>query len=169
MLIDSDPSFRLRIHAWWPDRNAGVEHIHHHRFGFTTTVVRGHYEMQIFQPATSGIEVIEYRQNASEDATHWYLDCAGIAHLRLLTTVKITEGAGYTLTADALHRVLVPRGTLCLTLFLAVIADADLSVDTRVFAPPDSDAPALTKSQPLTADDYRRRLDAITAELTGSG
>lgn len=168
-LIDMYPSYRLRLHAWWPNRRPGVEHIHHHRFGFATTVVRGHYEMQIYERATSGIQMTEYHQNSTAAAGEWYLNSAGVAYLRLLTTAKVTAGAGYTLTADALHRVVVPRDTLCLTLFLAVIASGDLSTDTRVYAPPESTAPKLTQGRALTPDDYRRLLDAITAELAGSG
>lgn len=168
MLIDTDPAFRLRLHAWWPDRMPGIEHVHHHRFNFATTLIRGDYEMQIFQRSATGIPMIEYSQSASPDEKEWYLNSAGTAHLRLLTTTEIPEGAGYTLSADALHRVLVPHDKLCLTLFLAVITNADLSTETRVFGLPESPAPALTVSKALTPDDYRRRLDAIAAELTGS-
>lgn len=170
MLLDTDPSFHLRLHAWWPDRKPRMEHVHDHRYEFATMVVSGHYEMQIFQRVTTGgTQMTEYRQHVRDDAGEWYLDAAGIAYLRLLATAKITTGAGYTLAHDALHRIMVPRDSFCLTLFLAVVANADLSVATRVFAPPESPAPALVKSQALTADDYRRRLDAIIAELAGSG
>lgn len=168
MLIDTEPSFNLRMHAWWRERPPSVEHVHHHRFSLATALVRGNYDMQVFQRVPSGIRVVQYRQNSSADATEWYLTPAGTVHLRLLTTAKIAEGVGYTLAADALHRVMVPPGSLCLTLFLAVTENANLSVDTRVFALPGSAAPALIKERKLTADDYRRRLDAITAELTDS-
>jgi len=167
-LIDMYPAFRLRIHAWWPNRRPGVEHIHHHRFDLATVIVRGHYEMEIYQRAPSGIQMIEYRQNSSAADQEWYLDSAGVAYLRLLAAAKMTTGAGYTMTADALHRVIVPEDTLCLTLFLAVLASADLSADTRVFAPLEGAAPTLSKSVPLTADNYRRLLDAISAELIRS-
>jgi endonuclease/exonuclease/phosphatase family metal-dependent hydrolase len=170
MLLDTDPSFRLRLHAWWPDSEPRVEHVHNHRFEFATSVVSGHYGMQIFQLVTTGGTLMtEYRQHASDDSGEWYLDRAGNAYLRLLATAKITPGAGYTLVQDALHRVMVPRDSFCLTLFLAIVANADLSVATRVFAPPGSPAPALVKSTALTADGYRRRLDGIIAELAGSG
>lgn len=169
MLIDTDASFRLRIHAWWPSRRPGAEHVHHHRFGLATTVLRGQYEMQIFQRAKSGLEMIEYRQYASTDSEEWYLHPAGIAHLRLLTTARVVAGGGYTLTPDALHRVIVPRDGVCLTLFLAVVANVDLSAETRVFASPESAVPALVNSPAFTADDYRRRLDAIIVELAGTG
>lgn len=171
MLIDTDPAFRLRLHAWWPDRSRSIEHVHHHRFNFATTLVRGEYEMQIFQRSAAGIqmiEMIEYRQSSSPDEKEWYLHSAGTTQLRLLTTTRVAEGAGYTLSADALHRVLVPHDKLCITLFLAVITDVDLSQETRVFGLPESPAPTLTMSTALTPDDYRRRLDAIAAELTGS-
>jgi endonuclease/exonuclease/phosphatase family metal-dependent hydrolase len=168
-LIDAESSWRLRLHAWWPSRVPGVEHVHHHRFSFSTFMVRGHYEMQIFQRAALGTEMIEYRQRSNAETREWYLGSAGVAHLQLLATVEINEGSGYSLDSHALHRVVVPRDALCLTLFLAIIADADLSSETRVFALPRETAPAIIKSQTLTEDDYRRRLDAIIAELVISG
>jgi endonuclease/exonuclease/phosphatase family metal-dependent hydrolase len=167
-LIDAEASWRLRLHAWWPSRIPGVEHVHHHRFNFSTIMVRGHYQMQTFQRASSGTEMIEYHQRSDTRAGEWYLASAGVAHLQLRAATEITEGVGYSLDADALHRVLVPPDTLCLTLFLAIIANADLSSETRVFALPNETAPAVIKSQTLSADDYRRRLDAIAVELTSS-
>jgi hypothetical protein len=165
-LIDAEPSWRLWLHAWWPSRMPGVEHVHHHRFSFSTFMVCGHYEMQIFQRTASGAEMIEYRQRSN--AGKWHLDSAGVAHLQMLAAVDVAEGAGYSLDAHTLHRVLVPRDTLCLTLFLAIIGNADLSSETRVFALPGEAAPAVINSHGLTTDDYRRRLDTIIAELANS-
>jgi len=169
MLIDHHSSFNLRLHAWWPNRNPGVEHVHHHRFGMATTVLRGQYQMQLFRQAASGTAMIEYRQRSSADAREWYLDSAGVTHLQLLTTAKIIEGEGYTLTADALHRVVIPPGAICLTMFLAVIADSGMPEQTRVFATPGTSAPTLIRASALTADDYRRLLDAVALEVAEIG
>jgi hypothetical protein len=167
-LMDAESSWRLRLHAWWPGRVAGVEHVHHHRFNFSTVMIRGSYEMQIFQKAASGIEMIEYRQHSDPAAGEWYLTSAGAARLQLLAVTSVTERASYSLDANTLHRVLVPPDTLCLTLFLANISNVDLSAETRVFALPEESAPTVKNSQKLTADGYRKRLDAIAAELTTS-
>jgi endonuclease/exonuclease/phosphatase family metal-dependent hydrolase len=168
VLIDAESSWRLRLHAWWPSRAPGVEHVHHHRFNFSTMMVRGHYQMQTFRQAASGTEVFEYRQCSNPVAGEWYLASAGVTHLQSLAVTEITEGVGYSLDSHALHRVLVPRDTLCLTLFLATISNADLSSETRVFAFPGEAAPAIIRSQALTADDYRQRLDVIMAALSSS-
>ena len=45
MLVNASPLFELRIHAWRPTYTVGVDHIHNHRFGFVSSVIRGGYDM----------------------------------------------------------------------------------------------------------------------------
>jgi hypothetical protein len=61
MLVDAPPLFELRIHAWRPTYTLGVDHIHNHRFGFVSSVIRGGYDMQIFQTGNNGTPMHEYR------------------------------------------------------------------------------------------------------------
>ena len=169
IVLITHSAFHLRVHVWWPDRAPGVEHVHHHRFGVATTVVRGYYDMQVFHRAAAGISMTEYRQHSNAEAQEWYLESAGTARLRLLATARIAAGAGYILPADALHRVLVPRGSLCLTLFLAVMNAAGTPEQTRVFAMPETAAPSLVRAARLSPGAYLRLLDAIAMELAGAG
>jgi hypothetical protein len=166
MLFNVDHSFQLRLHAWWPCRPPVVESVHHHRFRFATTVLRGGYEMQTFRRASSGIRMIEYRQHASPDGGTWLLDLAGTTYLELTAARKVGTGSSYGLTAADLHRVIIPGDKLCITLFLAVTADSDMSSDTRVYALPDADPPVRMASRPMTEAGYLQLLDAVTAELT---
>lgn len=168
MLLDADSEFQLRVHAWWPDDNPRMEHVHHHRFGFASRVLRGQYEMQIFQPAQAGIPMIQYRQHVNLGGTEWFLEAGQTVHLQLLSTTRVIAGACYTLAPDALHRVIVSPAEPCITLFLAITRYANMSAGTQVFAPADSDAPARSDCHPLTADIYRKKLDAILSELTSS-
>jgi hypothetical protein len=149
--------------------SAGASPVRRYRHEMATTVLRGQYQMQLFRRAESGIAMIEYRQRSSADAREWYLDSEGVTHLQLVTTAKIIEGGGYTLTADALHRVVVPPNAICLTMLLAVIADSGMPEQTRVFAAPGASAPTLIRAPALTSDDYRRLLDAVAMEVADTG
>lgn len=168
MLLDADSEFQLRVHAWWPGDGPRMEHIHHHRFGFASIVLRGQYEMQIFQPAHAGIPMIRYRQHASIDDTEWFLEAGQTVHLQLLSTTRVIAGACYTLAPAALHRVIVSPAEPCITLFLAITRYANMSAGTQVFAPADSAAPARSGCRPLTVDIYRKKLEEILSELTSS-
>lgn len=166
MLIDAQPQFLLHLHTWRPGGEPGVEHVHNHRYMMATAVLRGSYDLQVFQPSASGTPMVEYRETTGPDGGTWCLDTVGIRNLRQLTSARVSQGGGYALASDALHRVTVPRGTLCITLFLAALASAGLASQTRVFTAPGSGTPAQTKTKPMSADEYRRRLDKITEDLT---
>jgi hypothetical protein len=168
MLLNTDPTFRLRLHAWWPDRTPGVEHVHQHRFDFASVVLRGGYEMQVFQVADSGTQMIEYHQYTSPEEKEWRLDAAGPACLQLTATTIMSEGTSYGLTSDDLHRVIVPDDKLCLTLFLAITQETNWSAATRVYAAPREVTPTQLASSALAAENYVQRLEAIMAELARS-
>ena len=142
MLVDANPSFRLRLHAWWPDRSPGIEHIHDHRYDFATAIVRGYYEMQMFRRATTGTQVNEYHQRTSEHDKNWLLDSAGSTHLQMLTTVKVAEGSGYSLAADAMHRYSAAQSALhhsssgCPQKRRPVFADASLCTAGKRYSNP---------------------------------
>ncbi len=165
MLVDAQPQFLLRMHAWRPGGEPGVEHVHNHRFMMATAVLRGHYDLQVFQPCRFGTPMVEYRETTAPDGRTWCLDTVGIRHLRLLANARVGQGSGYALAADALHRVTVPSGTLCITLFLAALASDGFVPQTRVFTAPEDGVPAQMRVKPLSGDEYRRRLDKITEDL----
>ena len=163
MLIDAAPLFELRVHVWWPSSRPGVDHVHNHRFSFVSTVVCGGYDMQVFQVDPAGEEMAEYREVASPD-TGWRLEPVGRARLGLLTSAKLRQGSSYALSAEALHRVSVPPGTLCVTLLLRT-ARADST--TQVFAEPGHVVPTAIPKMSLSSDDYRAHLEALLDELAG--
>ena len=180
MLIDAAPLFELRVHVWWPSSRPGVDHVHNHRFSFVSTVVCGGYDMQVFQVDPAGEEMAEYREVASPDTgwrlesvgrarlaspdTGWRLEPVGRARLGLLTSAKLRQGSSYALSAEALHRVSVPPGTLCVTLLLrTAIADST----TQVFAEPGHVVSTAIPKMSLSSDDYRAHLEALLDELAG--
>jgi hypothetical protein len=164
MLIDGTPEFDLRLHAWWPARQPGADHVHDHRFAFASTIVRGGYEMQIFRPDPVGTPMLEYSESGGA-REGWELRPVGPARLSLLTTLTLETGSSYALRADTLHRVSVPPGRLCVTLLLRTALNATRPT-TRVFARPGDKVAALAPLRTMTSNEYRWHLGALIRELT---
>jgi hypothetical protein len=160
VLIDAEPRFMLRIHAWWPDSSFGAEHVHNHRFGFATAVVHGDYDMYVYERSTTGMRMTEYREQRNRAV--WQLDRVGPAQLQLLTHLSLPQGSRYALSAHALHRVAVTPGKLCITLFLETqIVDAT----TRIFIEPGAVSPRVRPKNELATEEFQLRLDAVLAAL----
>lgn len=166
VLIDATPSFLLRLHAWWPESQPEVEHIHNHRFGVASAVLCGYYDMQVFQRSSTGMPMTEYRERTGSDKGTWVLESLGAVRLEPVIKARIGRGAHYALTRDAMHAVTVPQGSLCITLFLAVPDTVGIRSETRVFARAGCTARRPGISRGLATDQYRKQLDAVAAELT---
>jgi len=163
MLVNAAPLFDLRLHVWWPDSQPGVDHIHNHRFALASAIVRGGYNMQLFQADPDGAPMMEYREMISPDGG-WNLTPVGPAGLRQLTSVNLGPGASYGLATSALHRVDVVPGSLCVTLVLRTTHAADLA--TRVFARPGQAVSRSIPAREMSRNSYRRQLAALVGELT---
>jgi hypothetical protein len=161
MLLSHAPSFEVRINVWWPGGTRGVDHVHNHRFAFASTIVRGGYDMQIFQVGRTGALVREYRETASPEGG-WRLRSQGTAHLRMMGSTRLEQGSSYALPADVLHRVAVPPDMLCITLLLRT---ALAGSETSVFAGPQNAIPAVIPVQPMSIGEYRLQIRALLAEL----
>lgn len=166
MLLDAAPAFLLRLHTWWPGDHYGVEHIHNHRFEVASAVVRGRYDMQVFQESAGGVHMTEYYERSTPDDDEWVMTAHRNVRLRPTISIRIAQGSGYALTADALHRVTVPQEELCVTLFLALPGVAGTASETRIFALPEVTTGRPAVKHTYTDDEYRRQLDKVIASLS---
>lgn len=162
-LIDAAPRFSLRLHLWRPGGSRSAEHVHNHRFGFASVLLRGSYEMRIFRPGQTGTPVTEYREGLANRAAGWRLDRVGEAHVRQLAGLTLHQGSSYWIGPQTLHRVEVPPAYLCCTLFLET---ASVAPTTRVFTAPGLAVQASTPRRTFSPDDYARGIDVVIAELT---
>jgi hypothetical protein len=162
-LIDAPELFTLRLHVWWPmTTTARLEHVHNHRFGFSSAIVCGGYEMRIFEPADTGQAMTEYHEEVS--AAHgWRLRLAGETHLRTVGTLRLRPGSSYSLPAESFHQVNADSAGPCITLFLQT---AMTETATRVFVAPGGALPVQMPKQPFGTKDYRRQLELVLAELS---
>lgn len=165
MLLNCLPLFSLRIHAWWPTDTINAEHIHNHRFNFLSFAVRGGYAMETFQANDNdGIAMTEYEETLTQDGS-WELRPLGHSYIQSLGTIIVKQGSGYELQAHSLHKVVVEPESTCMTIFLQTMP---IRATTRVFTKPDECAPSRSSREPLSAEVYRRRLEAIASELSSS-
>jgi len=162
-LIDAGPLFTLRLHLWRPGGSRSVEHVHNHRFGFASMLLRGSYEMRIFRPGQTGMPMTEYREGLASRAAGWRLDQVGEAHVRQLAVLTLHQGSSYWIGPQVLHRIAVPPAALCCTLFLET---ARVAPTTRVFTTPGLAVPAAVPRRTFSPDDYARGIDAVIAELS---
>jgi predicted metal-dependent enzyme (double-stranded beta helix superfamily) len=161
MLVGQVPLFTLRVHVWRPSNTLRVDHIHNHRFDFVTTVIRGGYDMELFQLDESGVPMIEHEERTS-GVGEWKLHPIGEARLKLLTTHRIRPHSAYDLRSHAFHRVIVDPNRLCMTLFLQSTPTA---TTTRVFAKSGELAPATNSRHTLTPKLYRDELETLLDDL----
>ena len=161
-LVDELPFFMLRLHVWMPTAEVPADHIHDHRFGFASAVLRGGYDMQLYQRASTGVPVTEYREEVSQKSG-WHLNQVGPAYLQLLSTIRIEQGSSYVLPPEALHRVTVVPKSPSITLFLQTAARRG---ETQVFVEAGKPVPARSPKEAITVEAYRRQFSELLALLT---
>ena len=121
-LISSDsPEFKLRLHAWWlkEEYSESKELIHNHRWFFTSSILRGAAHVEIFEDDGQGELMWRHDYSPRDDADEKYqLQPAGVGRLTSNLTLKLTPGSVYSMSGDALHRVLWVGNTLSITMFV---------------------------------------------------
>lgn len=161
-LVNAEPAFMLRVHAWWPTSSRGREHVHNHRFAFASSIVCGGYDMEVYQPDPEGVPMDEYEEHVAPLTGNWSLELQGSGRLSVRCTTRLGAGGSYWVGPETLHRVDVPADQTCITLFLET---ALTGVTTRVFTRPGDMPPAYTRKRALSVAEYQRILDAVIAQV----
>ncbi|MEU4092827.1 hypothetical protein [Streptomyces sp. NPDC026673] len=192
MLLVGRPAYMLRAHVWRPrtavagpgpggttSPGGGTEHIHNHRFGFASAVLRGELRMRLYTAqgvqggpdatgraeweAGTATEVTAYEEEVTAGDTEWLIRPVGSARLRMSADLSLTAGSRYCLDAGQPHQVVQSRGPGSATLFLETVA---LRSRTDVYTEPGRPAPASVVKRPLNLADYAcelRRLSGLLA------
>lgn len=111
LVLDSNKHFKLRLHIWLPGE-LGEENIHDHRWAFSSTILCGQLENEVFAEALSDEareypEYLYYAQNSDHPA---HIQRNG--EVRLVCTKHSIRHAGdaYSMAPGVLHRI-VTTGT----------------------------------------------------------
>lgn len=124
----ADPSFKLRLHIWWPDQIEVIdEHVHNHQWWFASSLLLGRYHVFLYEAAAQGVPMHHYRYASPKGRDHYKMDHLGTAHLECIFDSVFPAGTTYALSPNSLHRVRSIRGALTASLVLQ-------SVHSRPFA-----------------------------------
>lgn len=107
-LISSlDPEYVLRLHIWWPDqRPVSSEHVHNHSWNFSSAILTGGYNFQLFDFGEEGEEMFHYRCGFPDEGSGYKVQLLGKARIRCNFSCDLYPGCVYCLEYTALHRII---------------------------------------------------------------
>jgi hypothetical protein len=117
ILASVQPYGQLRLHVWWPDSQRHREHVHDHRFPFSSVVLAGRLRTSLYVEDPAGEPVTRYRETSDAVDRRWRFEEVGPAALRTVLVADQPAGTAYTLSAEVLHRI-EASPVLSATLFL---------------------------------------------------
>ena len=109
VVLMSEPSYELRLHIWRRDSypHSDIrEDVHNHRWDFSTVLLTGGYRHQIFQPDVRGDTFFAYNYSVSSDSQSYAFASGGTQTMRCVLDSHLSEGSGYTISSEVLHRVI---------------------------------------------------------------
>jgi hypothetical protein len=95
---------QLRMHVWHPGRLRPRDHVHNHRFAFSSSVVLGELRNHIYVVSADGQRVRQFREVSRPDEAAWRFEGVGPARVERQFTADLTRGSSYSMSADLLHR-----------------------------------------------------------------
>lgn len=138
LVLAAGASFQLRMHVWRPT-GAGTpvrENVHSHRWDFCSVILHGRYRYQEFERSDDGDPFRSYIYDGHSGISSYRLTSVEKATLRCVLDAELAAGTHYTLTSDALHRVIADPERVTASLVLQgphrrgvpvhVFADAEL-------------------------------------------
>jgi hypothetical protein len=144
IVLVAEAGFHLRLHIWHPALGAvhTAENIHSHRWDFASILVVGGYRYQEFAESSRGRAFHAYTYHGHQGRSSYGLTPIGIRHLQCTLDASLAAGTRYTLSADALHRVVSYPEEVTASLVLQgphrpnapvlVFADAEIETGMRV-------------------------------------
>lgn len=163
ILASAAPLGQLRLHVWWPDAARGREHVHNHRYPFSSVVVAGRLRTYLHHLSDRGVRMVQFRETSEIVDRRWRFDRVGNARMAVGLVADLPEGAAYTMSADLLHRVEV-SSLLTVTLFLETHQRRAWS---SVYADPGAEIPSPRGQTAFTVEELRDRLSTLRAAVDG--
>lgn len=166
LISNHEPEFKLRLHAWWSKRNDSTkqEFIHNHRWFFTSSTLCGAAYVEIFEEDGSGELMWRYVYSPRDDAAEKYqLKVDGTRRLTSNLTLKLAPGSVYSMSGDALHRVLCVGDALSITMF---VRWGSIRPTATVFSESEIMDEQLLSVPSFTPAETRLKLERIMAELS---
>lgn len=169
MVLAAGDSFQLRMHIWQPavGERRWCENVHSHRWDFCSVIFLGGYRYQEFVPVAQGEPYHAYTYGGHSGVATYGLASAGVDNLCCTLDAGLAAGTHYTLTADALHRVIADQRHLTASLVLQGPRRPDVPV--RVFADRAIPIGGTLPLRSLSPADLRCQLNDLLAEFGRTG
>jgi hypothetical protein len=160
---DNITPFELRLHVWWGNRgNKGAENIHDHKWDFSSVVLKGGYDYEIFEvdkTAMNGQRMAEFLFTTREGKRKYSTPFRGQDHLICTSRGSIQRGDSYFLRHNILHRITANGDETTITL---LAQGTPVKKGARVFADKPDVLPRRVESLPFTTLELKRKLERIT-------
>ncbi|MEW9549521.1 hypothetical protein [Nonomuraea sp. NPDC050783] len=157
------PAGRLRMHVWWPGDARGREHVHNHRFAFSSVVVAGLVRATLFQRDEGGRPHTRYLDSTPLRADNWVLRPQEDVTLTPAATLEVGAGAAYSQAALTFHQVAV-ADELTVTLFLEGAVTRSYS---EVLIPAGQRPADREPRRPFSPEGLRERFELLSGVLHG--
>jgi hypothetical protein len=169
MVLAAGESFQLRMHVWQPVAGGQrwCENVHSHRWDFCSVIFMGGYRYQEFVPLAEGEPYHAYTYDGHSGVDTYGLAAAGVDNLCCTLDAELAAGTHYTLTADALHRVVADQRHLAASLVLQGPRRPEVPV--RVFADHAIPVGGTLPLRSLSPGDLLGQLNDLLAEFGRAG
>ena len=157
ILVSAWPLGALRLHVWWPGQQRAREHVHDHRFTFSSVVLTGRLRTSLYQLAEDGEPTELYRETSDMADRRWRFEHAGPRRLARVLVADQPAGTAYTMSPPLLHRI-EASPLLTATLFLETESTRNWS---SVCVDPGAEPPAPADQTAFTPADLTDRLHRL--------
>jgi len=103
-LENRHPSYRVRLHVWWPEAELVTEDVHNHAWSFASRVLSGDLKFQTYRASNTGQRYFHYPWRIGDRGTY---DGGAVktVNLAIVLNACFTENMHYTFDLDEIHRV----------------------------------------------------------------
>ncbi|MFG2061546.1 hypothetical protein ACGFIK_08980 [Micromonospora sp. NPDC048871] len=165
VLLDFGSLGQLRMHVWWPGQGRVREHVHNHRFHFSSVVVGGSLRCRYYRSVPGGRRYAHLRECSRPHDAGWSFQRQGVVEVAETLSVDFAAGSSYSMPADLWHRVDAST-MMTVTLMLQRQCVRDWS---SVLIGDDEVAPTQLPRRMFTAAEMQERMSTLIDYLGGQG
>ena len=162
ILYSARPRGQLRLHVWWPGDPRRREHIHNHRFTFSSAVVTGSLRTHFYVSAEDGKSLRHFVESSDPRDRRWRFDEVGRTTLAETLVANLPAGTAYTMAPGMLHHIDASPG-LTATVFLET---ESTSPSSSVFVQPGDEEPRAGTQAPMDPAELAIKLRQLCSYLS---
>jgi hypothetical protein len=153
------------LHVWWPSAEARLadhDHIHSHRWNFSSLLLAGALTHTEFVADDDGAELFEYRYESPESTGRYRMTPVGRARFAPQFSCRLTAGAIASYAPELLHRACVDLDSPVITMVAqgpAVHATTRVLTSSPILGP--ADVPVAAISADRLLEKLQRLLEVL--------